>query len=90
MESGRIDGYCVSTSNPGGSDEQRQLCVTTATIGIANGETEIEMTGVGRIESEDVVFAVTGGTGKYANARGQVTVDYSDDRGIKLRFTVIP
>ncbi|MGI8692337.1 MAG: hypothetical protein ACR2JK_05475 [Geodermatophilaceae bacterium] len=48
------------------------------------------MTGVGRIEAEDVGFAVTGGTGKYANARGQVVVDYTDERGIKLKFNLIP
>lgn len=78
------------TSNPGPSDRERQQCFITATIGIANGETEIEMTGVGRIEAEDVGFAVTGGTGKYANVRGQVVVDYTDERGIKLKFNLIP
>lgn len=78
------------TSNPGPSDQERQQCFITATIGIENGETEIEMTGVGRIEAEDVGFAVTGGTGKYANVRGQVVVDYTDERGIKLKFNLIP
>lgn len=39
-----VGGYCVTTSNPGASDQARRLCVITATIGIENGETEIEMT----------------------------------------------
>ena len=90
VESGRVDGHCIVTSNPVPSHQERQQCFVTATIGTENGETEIEMTGVGRIEAEDVGFAVTGGTGKYANVRGQVVVDYTDERGIKLKFNLIP
>jgi hypothetical protein len=33
---------------------------------------------VGRIEAEDVVFAVTGGTGEFRNARGQATFEYEE------------
>ena len=33
---------------------------------------------MGRIEAEDVVFAVTGGTGEFRNARGQATFEYEE------------
>lgn len=33
---------------------------------------------------------MTGGTGKYANVRGVVSIDYTYERGIQLRFNLIP
>jgi len=39
---------------------------------------EIEAQGVARIEAEDVVFAVNGGTGEFRSARGQATFEYEE------------
>ena len=72
---GRIDGQCTTTSAPGPSAEQRQLCIVNTTFENRNGA-EIDTQGVGRVEAEDVVLAVTGGTGFYRNARGQATFDF--------------
>ena len=88
---GRIDGHCVTTSVPGGGTaENRQQCFVTATIGTENGETEIELAGVGRIEAEDVLLAVTGGTGRYQNARGQARFDFTAPDRVTIAFSLIP
>ena len=68
---GRIDGQCTTTSSPGPSAEARRLCIANATFTEEHEGAEIDTQGVGRLEAEDVVLAVTGGTGDYRNARGQ-------------------
>ena len=49
-------------------------------------EPRIDTQGVGRLEAEDVVFAVTGGTGDFRNARGQATFRYEED-GDRITIT---
>jgi len=75
---GRADGQCTTTSAPGPSAEARRLCNFTVTFTEEREGAEIEAQGVGRIEAEDVVFAVTGGTGDYRSARGQATFEYEE------------
>jgi D-alanyl-D-alanine carboxypeptidase len=88
---GRIDGVCTTTSTPAGEpDQNRQQCQVTATIVTANGETEIELQGVGRVLAEDVLAAVTGGTGKYQNARGQALFDFRTPDRVVVTFSLIP
>lgn len=43
---------------------------------------QIVAQGVGSIEAEEVLFAVTGGTGYYRNARGQATFESRGDGGV--------
>jgi Dirigent-like protein len=88
---GRIDGVCTTTSTPAGAvDENRQQCQVTATIGTANGETEIELMGVGRVLAEDVIFSVIGGTGRFQNARGQAVFDFRASDQVTIEFSLIP
>jgi hypothetical protein len=83
---GRFDGECTTTSSPGPSAEARRLCNVTATF---REGAEIEAQGVGRIEAEDVVFAVTGGTGEFQDARGQATFEYEKrEDGIIITYEV--
>jgi Dirigent-like protein len=77
-ELGRFDGVCTTTSSPGPSAEARRLCNVTATFVEEREGAEIDAQGVGRIEAEDVVFAVTGGTGEFRTARGQATFEYEE------------
>jgi hypothetical protein len=77
-EQGRFDGVCTTTSSPGPSAEARRLCNVTATFVEEREGAEIDAQGVGRIEAEDVVFAVTGGTGEFRAARGQATFEYEE------------
>ena len=77
-ELGRFDGECTTTSSPGHSAEARRLCNVTATFVEEREGAEIDAQGVGRIEAEDVVFAVNGGTGEFRNARGQATFEYEE------------
>ena len=77
-ELGRFDGVCTTTSSPGPSAEARRLCNVTATFVEEREGAEIDAQGVGRIEAEDVVFAVNGGTGDFRNARGQATFEYEE------------
>jgi Dirigent-like protein len=77
-ELGRFDGVCTTTSSPGPSEEARRLCNVTATFVEEREGAEIDAQGVGRIEAEDVVFAVNGGTGEFRNARGQATFEYEE------------
>ncbi len=77
-ELGRFDGVCTTTSSPGPSAEARRMCNVTATFVEERGGAEIDAQGVGRIEAEDVVFAVNGGTGMFRGARGQATFEYEE------------
>jgi hypothetical protein len=77
-ELGRFDGVCTTTSSPGPSTEARRLCNVTATFVEEREGAEIDAQGVGRIEAEDVVFAVNGGTGEFRTARGQATFEYEE------------
>jgi hypothetical protein len=77
-ELGRFDGVCTTTSSPGPSAEARRLCNVTATFVEEREGAEIDAQGVGRIEAEDVVFAVNGGTGEFRTARGQATFEYEE------------
>jgi hypothetical protein len=87
---GRLDGECTTTSSPGPSSEARRLCVVNATfteeLGGVEIDTEIDAQGVGRLEAEDVVFAVTGGTGMFSTARGEATFLYEED-GDRITIT---
>jgi hypothetical protein len=89
-EVGRIDGQCTTTSAPGPSAEQRQLCIVNATFENTTPGAEIDTQGVGRVEAEDVVLAVTGGTGLYQNARGQATFDFRQEDRIVVTYELIP
>jgi Dirigent-like protein len=77
-ELGRFDGVCTTTSSPGPSEEARRLCNVTATFVEEREGAELDAQGVGRIEAEDVVFAVNGGTGEFRSARGQATFEYEE------------
>ena len=77
-ELGRFDGECTTTSSPGPGAEARRLCNITATFVEEREGAEIDAQGVGRIEAEDVVFAVNGGTGEFRDARGQATFEYEE------------
>ncbi len=86
---GRIDGQCTTTSAPGPSAEQRQLCIVNTTFENRDGA-EIDTQGVGRVEAEDVVLAVTGGTGFYRNVRGEATFDFRRDDRVTVSYELIP
>jgi dirigent-like protein len=73
---GRADGQCTTTSSPGPSAEARWVCNVTSTFSEEREGAEIDAQGVGRIEAEDVVFAVTGGTREFRDAQGQATFEY--------------
>jgi hypothetical protein len=75
---GRADGQCMTTSSPGPSAEARWACNVTSTFVEEREGAEIDAQGVGRIEAEDVVFAVTGGTGDFRDTRGQATFEYEE------------
>jgi hypothetical protein len=77
-ELGRFDGVCSTTGSPGPSAEARRLCNVTSTFTEERDGAEIDAQGVGRIEAEDVVFAVNGGTGEFRAARGQATFEYEE------------
>jgi hypothetical protein len=88
---GRFDGHCIVTSTPrGDAGENRQQCVVTFTIGTANGETEIQAQGVGRLLAEDVFLSVTGGSQRFKNVRGQILVTFRSNRRATFDFDLIP
>jgi hypothetical protein len=87
-ELGRIDGQCTTTSAPGPSAELRRLCIANATFVEEHGGSEIDAQGVGRLEAEDVVLAITGGTGDYRNARGQATFEFQSDGRVVITYEV--
>jgi Dirigent-like protein len=75
---GRVDGSCVVTSAPEDQEEWRERCGVTLTVGTENGETELQLLAVGRVEADDVIFSVVGGGGRFHEARGDATFDYTD------------
>jgi Dirigent-like protein len=75
---GRLDGTCTLTSAPSEEDERRWRCGVTLTVGTKNGETELQLLAVGRVEADDVIFSVVGGGGRFRDARGDATFDYTD------------
>jgi hypothetical protein len=77
-ELGRFDSVGTTASSPGLSAEARRLCNVTSTFVKERDGAEIDAQGVGRIEAEDVVFAVNGGTGEFRTARGQATFKYEE------------
>jgi hypothetical protein len=83
-EAGRLDGVCTVTSSPGDDSERRQRCAVTLTVG--DGETEIQLAAVGRVEAGDVLFSVVGGTKEFRDAAGEALFDYSDPE--RTRITV--
>lgn len=83
---GRIDGQCTTTSSSGPSAEARRLCIATATFVEEHEGAEIDTQGVGRIEAEDVVLAVTGGTRDYRNAQGQATFEFRADGDVIITY----
>jgi hypothetical protein len=88
---GRIDGTCVTTSNPAGPDQERRNCTITSSFDRPNPPgAEIAVQGVGRVEAEDVLMAVTGGTRNFQNARGQALVDYTTTGQITITYSLIP
>jgi hypothetical protein len=88
---GRLDGHCVTVSVPSRTDREqdRRQCFITSTIGTANGETEIQAAGVGRILAEDVLFSVTGGTNRFKRVRGQALFDYSTKGRIRITYELL-
>jgi hypothetical protein len=88
---GRIDGTCVTTSNPAGPEEERHHCNITSSFDRAQPPgAEIAIQGVGRVLAEDVLMAVTGGTRNFQNARGQALVDYTTTGQITITYSLIP
>lgn len=88
---GRIDGTCVTTSNPAGADQERRNCVITSSFDRADAPgAEIAVQGVGRVEAEDVLMAVTGGTRNFQNVRGEALVDYTTTGQITITYSLIP
>lgn len=90
VDRGRIDGFCTVTAIVGGPEEVRQQCVVTSTIGTANGETEIQATGVGRVQAEDVILSVTGGSSRFQNVRGQAIVAFTGPNEVTITYELIP
>jgi hypothetical protein len=45
---------------------------------------------VGRIEAEDVILRVTGGSGVYQNVRGQATFDARQQGRVVITYELIP
>lgn len=86
---GRLDGQCTTTSNPAGPQQQRQQCNITATFEEEDGA-EINLQGVGRVLAEDVDFSVVGGSGRYANVRGEATFDFRNADRVVIHFRLIP
>lgn len=83
---GRVDGVCTITGAPGDDAERRQRCEVTLTLG--DGETELQLASVGRVEADEVVFSVVGGGGDYAGAGGDATFDYSDPDRTRIEVTL--
>ena len=75
-EAGRLDGVCTLTSQPDEPSEQRQRCAVTLTVG--EGDTELQLAAVGRVEADDVRFSVVGGGGEYRGAEGEALFVYTD------------
>ncbi len=50
----------------------------------------MQAAGVGRVEAEDVVLAVTGGSGRYLNVRGEAKFDYRRQGRVVITYDLIP
>lgn len=83
---GRHDGTCTLTSRADDEEQRRVRCEVTLTIGTDNGETELQLAAVGRVEADDVVYSVVGGSGEYREARGDAVFDHGDPD--RTRITV--
>lgn len=83
---GRIDGVCTITSAPDDEAEHRQRCEVTLTLG--DGETELQLASVGRVEADDVIFSVVGGGGNHAGAGGDATFDYTDPDRTRIKVSL--
>ena len=83
---GRIDGVCTITSAPGDDAELRQRCEVTLTLG--DGESELQLASVGRVEADDVIFSVVGGGGDHAGAGGDATFDYTDPDRTRIKVSL--
>jgi hypothetical protein len=87
---GRLDGHCLTTSSPGPSAESRRQCFVTTTFHDEDPGSELQAQGVGRIEAEDVILSVTGGSGVYQNVRGQAIFDYRHQGRVVITYELIP
>jgi hypothetical protein len=88
---GRIDGTCVTTSNPAGPEEERRHCTITTSFDRRDPPgAEIAIQGVGRVLAEDVLVAVTGGTRDFQNVRGQALIDYTTTGQITITYSLLP
>ena len=88
---GRIDGTCVTTSNPAGPQEERHHCTIATSFDRRNPPgAEIAIQGVGRVLAEDVLMAVTGGTRDFQNVRGQALIDYTTTGQITITYSLLP
>ncbi len=85
-ELGHIDGQCTMTRSTDPSAEARRLCIVAATFVEEHEGAQIVAQGVGSIEAEEAMFAVTGGTGYYGNARGQATFESRDDGAVLITY----
>lgn len=74
---GNDNGLCIRT-DPGAAFE----CVWTATL--ADGQLTVEGP---FLDAKDSVLAITGGTGSYEEARGQMTLHARNDKGTEYDFT---
>jgi hypothetical protein len=69
--------------------ERRRQRSVTATFPKQDGS-EFHAQGVGRIEAEDVILRVTGGSGVYQNVRGQATFDARQQGRVVITYELIP
>jgi hypothetical protein len=86
---GRIDGHCRVTSSPGPSAEHRRQCLVATTFHEQQGS-ELQAQGIGRLEAEDGILSITGGSGVYQNARRQATFDYRTQGRVIITYELIP
>ena len=49
---------------------------------------QIDTQGVGRLEAEEVVLAVTSGSGDYRNVRGEATFEFQGDGRVVITYEV--
>ena len=80
---GRQDGQCIFTRVVDGAD-RFEVCVLSFLL--KDGELTVE----GTFDQREALntFAVTGGTGVYTGARGQVLADFS--KGFEFAFDLLP
>jgi allene oxide cyclase len=73
---GTDQGYCVRV-------EVGKSWECNWTVALADGQITVEGP---FLDKGDSVLAITGGTGKYANARGQMKLHARDDKGSEYDF----